>query len=222
MSELAKRLGNLTLRVDRMGLLAEQALADALEAVKASDVPAGLAIEQDDSAIDREEVEIERECIRLLALYQPAAIDLRKICFIIKVNNDLERIADMATSIGACIPSLVADKIDAGRFDGFDTLAGTTRDLLGRTIRLLGIMDLQAARNIIDDDRRIDQHYLNFAKAVLDNKEELAFNVDGALTLITLAKSLERIGDHCTNIAEDVVFLNTGDIIRHTHSDSAL
>ena len=99
MSELIKRLERLFLKLDHTALLVEQALADALFAVESGNDEDVETLIQSDVSIDTREVETERECIRLLALYQPAAIDLRRICFVVKANSDLERIADYCVKI---------------------------------------------------------------------------------------------------------------------------
>ncbi len=215
MSELQERLEKLLRRLDLMGMRTEQALVDAIRAAREGDIDAGLEVNQRDSLIDREEVEIEQECIRLLALYQPAAIDLRTICTIIKVNSDLERIADLAASIGRRTKHVVEDGIDFSRYDSFDPLVDATADTLGRTIRTLRASDTTAAQGVINSDDLIDEAYKRFVRSVLDTESKKAGGVEAAMTLINIAKAMERIGDLCTNIAEDIIFLRTGDIIRH-------
>ncbi len=215
MAELQERLEKVVLRLDLMGMRVEQALADALRAIKDGDVEAGQRVDLHDSVIDREEVEIEQECIRLLALYQPAAIDLRTICTIIKVNSDLERIADLAASIGKRTKHVVEDGIDFSRYDSFDSLTETTTDTLGRTVRTLRASNTTGAQGVIDSDDLIDESYRLFVRSVLDTESKKTGGVEAAMTMINVAKALERTGDLCTNIAEDIIFLRTGDIIRH-------
>jgi phosphate transport system protein len=218
MAELQERLEKLLLRLDLMGMRVEQALADALHAARDNDVEAGQQVDQRDSLIDREEVEIEQECIRLLALYQPAAIDLRTICTIIKVNSDLERIADLAASIGRRVKHVVEDGIDFDRYDSFDSLTETTTNTLGRTVRTLRATDTTGSQGVIDSDDLIDEAYRQFVRSVLDAEDKKAGGVEAAMTMINVAKAMERIGDLCTNIAEDIIFLRTGDIIRHAEA----
>ncbi len=215
MSELQERLQNLRLRLDLMGMRVEQALADAMQAARDGDVDAGLEVDRRDSVIDREEVKIEQECIRLLALYQPAAIDLRTICTVIKINSDLERIADLAASIGRRTKHVVEDKIDLQRYPHFDHLAEAATDILGKTVRMLNATDITAARTVIEFDDNVDQSYGRFVRSVLDAEGGRSAGAKVVMTLINLAKALERIGDLCTNIAEDIIFLKTGDLIRH-------
>jgi phosphate transport system protein len=215
MSELPKRLDRLILRLDHMGLRVEQALSDALHAVRTGNVEEADDVDENDSVIDRQEVDIERECIRLLALYQPAAIDLRRICFIIKVNSDLERIADLACSIARCTPALVEEDINLDNYPLFDSLADMSVETLGRTVRMLSTTDTDTARNIMDEDLKLDRAYTIFVRTALDRERSRADSVDTLFNILTMARCLERIGDLCTNIAEDIIFLSTGEIIRH-------
>jgi len=215
MSELQERLDKLVLRLDHMGMRVEQAVADALRAIEDQDVAAGQAVDEKDSVIDREEVEIEQECVRLLALYQPAAIDLRTICTIIKVNSDLERIADLASAIGRRVKHFVEDQPSPAEHEGFQRLAQATSDQLGRTVRMLTATDAAAAQAVIGGDDLVDEHYATFVRTVLDTEDRRVGGAETTMTQINLAKALERIGDLCTNIAEDMIFLRTGDIVRH-------
>lgn len=215
MNELQSRLHRLTLRLDHMGLRVEQAVADALAAVDSGDLDAGLAVDAADSVIDREEVEIEQECIRLLALYQPTAIDLRMICTVIKINNDLERIADLACSIGRRVKHVVNDKVPLAENVGYQRLCQDILDVLGTTVRILSTTDPVTARGVIKSDNRVDEDYWLFVRSVLDGENTGIGGVEPAITMINLAKALERIGDHCTNIAEDIIFLRTGEVVRH-------
>jgi phosphate transport system protein len=216
MSELQSRLNTLVLRLDHMGMRVEQALADALRALRKNDEKAGQAVDENDPVIDREEVEIEQECIRLLALYQPAAVDLRTLCTIIKINSDLERIADLAAGMGRRVKHLVEEKIVLAEYEEFDHLAHATQDAVGRTVRMLSRTDVETAWKVIRSDDLIDKGYKHLVQAVLEKEDRRTGGLSGAMTVINLAKALERIGDHCTNIAEDIIFLRTGDIVRHS------
>ncbi len=221
MSELPKRLDRLILRLDHMGLRVEQALADALHAVRTSDTDQADDVEANDSIIDRQEVEIEKECIRLLALYQPAAIDLRRICFIIKVNSDLERVADLACSIANQAKHLVEHDLALDESPLLGSMAEMCTETLGRTVRLLSTTDTATAQNIIAEDEKLDRAYGLFVRTVLNQEEQTNQAPDGIYALLVIGRSIERIGDLCTNIAEDIVFLSTGEIIRHADLDAA-
>jgi phosphate transport system protein len=217
-SELSKRLERLFLKLDRAALAVEQHLADMLFAVNSNNLSDAEAIIAGDEAIDRREVEIERECIRLLALYQPAASDLRKICFAIKVNNDLERIADNCVSSAKMMPILIEDQILINQFSAFRILSDSVTDAVQQTIRLLSTdQTVPLAVSIIKNDRLVvDEAFRNFLQAVFAEGERLHGQVNAVYALTSIGRALERIGDLCTNIAEDTVFLLTGEIVRHT------
>jgi phosphate transport system protein len=215
MSELPKRLDRLILRLDHMGLRVEQAFADALHAIRNGDVEEARDVQSSDNVIDRQEVEIEKECIRLLALYQPAAIDLRRICFIIKVNNDLERVADLACSIARQTLPLVEHNVSLDDFPLLGSLTEMCTETLGRTVRMLSTTDTDTAQNIIAGDVELDRAYGLFCRTVLNEGKLADESRDGVYALLQIGRATERIGDLCTNIAEDIVFLSTGEIIRH-------
>jgi phosphate transport system protein len=216
-SELPKRLERLFLKLDRAALAVEQQLADMLFAINSNSLPDAEAIIAGDEAIDRREVEIERECIRLLALYQPAAGDLRKICFAIKVNNDLERIADNCVSSAKMMSILVEDHISITKFPTFRTLSDLVVDAVQQTIRLiLTDQNVELAVSIIKNDRLVvDKAYRDFLQSVFVEGERLHGQINAVYALTSIGRALERIGDLCTNIAEDTVFLLTGEIVRH-------
>lgn len=216
MPELQRSLEKLALRLDRMGLQVAQVLDSALRAVRAGDAEAGRTIAADDAAFDQEEVEIEKECINLLALYQPKAVDLRRICCIIKANNDLERIADIAARMGRRVKHLAGGAVRLDRYPAFDTLEAAVRRILSMTVRMLNSTEPDLPRQVIEADREVDAAYDRFTRSVLEAARLRPTDIDTPLTLILLARSMERVGDHCTNIAEDIFYLLTGDIVRHS------
>ena len=213
MSELQNRLEKLTLKLDYMGMRCEQAVIDALAALEKGDIAAALEVDKSDAFIDREEVSIEQECIRLLALYQPAAVDLRTICTFIKINSDLERIADLATSIARQTKHAVSAELKFDEYSKFSLLCSETLDTLGKTVRMITASNTTTAMKVIDADEKIDQGYASMVRDLLSVND--CCNPQATMTMINLAKALERIGDLCTNIAEDFIFLKTGDIVRH-------
>lgn len=215
MSELRKNLDQLALRLDQMGLRVERAVMDSIRAVREGDIELGRQIDAGDGVIDREEVEIQQECVRLLALFQPAAVDLRTIFAIIQINSDLERIGDIAARVGRRVKYAVAQRVNLDQYPGLTQLAELVTSLLGKTVRLLTNADADAARSVIAADIQIDQAYQRVMQAALGGERTPEGGLEVAMTLVLLARALERIGDHCTNIAEDVVFLRTGDILRH-------
>ena len=228
MSELAKRLERLFSKLDHTALIVEQMLADALftlESGKEEDID---SLIQSDAAIDSREVETERECIRLLALYQPAAIDLRRICFVVKANSDMERIADYCVKIVKRGRRLKHKSIAIQAFPDFFNLAEQVSATLRKTIRLFTIYSekempehadsgVETAMSIIEADGETDVLFRAFVEQTLAVEQTFHGQLKVWYDLVALGRALERIGDLCTNIAEDAVFMFSGEIIRHTN-----
>ena len=221
MHELIKRLDKLFLKLDHTALLVEQSIADVIEVVLSGNQADAIAVIESDEEIDRREVEIERECIRLLALYQPAAIDLRRICFIIKVNSDLERIADLCVSIAKMQLRMYEHDASIHSILSFRKLADTASATYRKTIQLLAPQrdgntdNLAFAESIIQGDPENDAAFKDYLAEVLNEASPFKGNTDAIYALTSLGRSFERIGDLCCDIAEDAIFLETGEIVRH-------
>ncbi len=167
-----------------------------------------------DSEIDGEEVQVELETIRLMALYQPVGSDLRLLCTILKVNNDLERIADCAVNIAErarhlCVQALAIESAHLKR------MCPIVRLILRCAVQAYSTDDAEAAQRVVTDDEAIDALYGQIVREIVAGTERSTSNVAGQLDLLSIAKNLERIADHATNIAEDVIFVSTGQIVRH-------
>jgi phosphate transport system protein len=176
------------------------------------------ALEEDDDFINQQEVVIEEECLKLLALYQPVAGDLRLITTVMKINIDLERIADLACNI--------AERVEAIQnypyFPVPDQIAEMARDateMVRKALNSFVGINLQMAKQVIIDDRRVDE--LN-RQAIKEIKQLMACQpdlIDPALSCFSLSRHLERIADHAENIAEEVIYMISGEIIRHKHGE---
>jgi phosphate transport system protein len=164
---------------------------------------------------DREEVRIEQECLRVLALYEPVASDLRRLATIMKVSRDCERIADAAARI-ARRARKVARK--SGGIPVPDALKSLARDVLAlvrATYDALAGRDTRRARAIIEGDRSIDRQHRRLRKMLKEAIRQDTPNLDAWLQWLGTARNLERIADHATDIAETIVFLEEGIFIRN-------
>jgi phosphate transport system protein len=173
-----------------------------------------------DNAIDQQEVAIEEECLKILALHQPVAIDLRRTATAMKVNNDLERIADLAVNIAeraVCLAVHPELEIPANLHQMAELATAMVREALDSLVRL----DVHLARQVCARDERVDA----FNREVIDDlRAEMHARpetIEAALHLFSAARHIERIADHATNIAEDVIYLVEGEIARHKHDDPA-
>jgi phosphate transport system protein len=167
-----------------------------------------------DDEIDRREVELEEECLKILALHHPVASDLRFIVACLKIENDLERIADLAGNIAERTVSFASGSELAVPARIREMVEDCTR-MLRQSIDAFVRGDAQLARRICGEDDKVDRANRLIIQELLEAMHRDPACIDQAVELISVSKNLERIGDHATNIAEDVVYLVEGDIIRH-------
>ena len=169
-----------------------------------------------DEYVDKHEVHVEEECLKMLALHQPVAVDLRRIATVMKVNNDLERIADLAVSIAQRAQAM-------DEYPAFPIPQQLPRMVVLATQMVRGAMDAfvnmdnVAARRIISMDRTVDQHNREIIAELQTVMQQRPQLVPAALHCFSGVRHIERIADHATNICEDVIYLVEGDIVRHRH-----
>lgn len=174
-------------------------------------------VELDEQETDRREVAIELDCLRILALYEPLAKDLRRMATILKVNRDWERIADLALRIARRARKLSRLPGGVAMPEEMKQLA---REALSQVRACYGALeagDTDAARRVIAGDDLVDARYRALRKQL---KQQLSVDperLDAWILLMNMARSLERIADHATGIAQTVVYMQEGKVIRHTH-----
>ncbi|MCB9847425.1 MAG: phosphate signaling complex protein PhoU [Phycisphaeraceae bacterium] len=198
--------------------LAIQQVQDAIAALKSCDREAAQRVRRADDIVDREEVDIEEDCLKILALHKPVAIDLRRTTLILKVNEDLERIADHASGVAKAVSYL--DKADKPVWP--PALIAMTEEIhpvIARAKRALTDESKGASRELIAGDRTLNK----LAKKVFEQVEagiaEDALSERAGLLAYRASRDLERIGDLCVDIAEDILYFRTGEIVRHTSKD---
>jgi phosphate transport system protein len=214
---LFERLDELKDRVARLTSLVQQSAELAVQSILTADAALAQRVYDLDSRIDDEEVEIERQAIDLLALYQPAAGDLRLITVIIKANSDFERIADCAVNASQRVLGLVRGGYHAPA--DLRMMANSVLSTLRDTIKAFNLSDETLARQVLRGDDAVDALYHQIVQDMLSRLEAGGGDANVELSNIMIAKNLERVGDHCTNIAEDVIYAHTGQIIRHLHEE---
>jgi phosphate transport system protein len=196
----------------------EENVQQAVRALASRDVALAQAVVAGDEQVNRMEVDIEEECLKVLALHQPVAHDLRLIVAVMKINNDLERIADNAVSISQRAISAASFPRQAKQSLALEPMAEKALDMLGKALDSLVNADLILARKIIALDEEVDilhaRNYELFKEQIRNDPE----SVDYLLHFLVVSRNLERIADLATNIAEDVIYLNEGEIIRHKKS----
>jgi len=207
--EELKRLRDM---IARMGGLAERQVADSATALIRRDTELAAEVVSRDAQLDALEREIEAFCVKLLALRQPMAGDLRLIVTAMKISSDLERIGDYARN-GAKRAIVISSQPQFGSLNGFSRLAHLVQENLKGAIDALVNDDLSRADEVWNADQPVDDIYNGIFRELLTFMMEDPRNITAATHLLFVAKNLERIGDHATNIAERVHYAISGHIL---------
>lgn len=213
-----QELKRLRERLLAMAGLVEEAVGRSIQALVRRDPALTRQVIECDHAINTAEIEIDELCMRLLALYQPEATDLRLVAMAFKINNDLERMGDLAVNIAERTLDLLNEPllkplIDIPRMA--ELAQAMVRDSLDAFVR----RDADLARNVCRRDDEVDQINDQIFRELLTYMMNDPKSIERALGLILIGRHLERIADHATNIAEDVVYLVQGKTIKH-HAES--
>ncbi len=185
-----------------------------MKAVQQRDRQLALQAIETDHAIDQHEVQVEEECLKILALHQPVAIDLRYIIAVLKLNNDLERIGDLAVNIAQRALLLNAQPPIEVPFD-LPGLAEKTQGMFRQSLDALVNMDARRAREVCAMDDEVDAINRAMYEQVKQTIRTHPEDIEGLIALLSVSRYLERIADHATNIAEDVLYMVDGRIARH-------
>ena len=209
-----RELEKLKKKILSLGALVEERVYLAIKAIESRDPDLAKRIIRLDHEIDETEVEVEEECLKVLALYQPVAIDLRFIVAVIKINNDLERIGDEAVNIAERIQSIAKYPNISFHFD-YTEMAEIAAAMLKQSLDALVNLDIDTAFRILTLDDEVDDiqsnAYSQIKQAMREHPKEMTYLIN----LYLISRHLERIADHATNIAEEVIYLIEGEIIRH-------
>lgn len=206
-----KRLEN---RLLLLTAVVEESFRNAIRSVENRDLDLAASVADNDQRTNSMEVEIEDDCRNLLALHKPVAHDLRFIVTALKMTNDLERIGDFAARI-AEKGKLLAEYPSVALPADFPAMADLARSLFQRSVDTLINMDAREACNIIALDKRVDQYMQDINNEVVEWIKQTPETIAACINILWMVLALERVGDHASNIAEDVVYLIEGDIVRH-------
>ena len=194
--------------------MVEGQVEKAVRAVQLRDDELAEEVERLDGEIDLREIEVEEECLKTLALYQPVAVDLRFVISTLKINHDLERIGDLAVNIARKVRGLVLDPPPELSCD-LGLMCEKTQFLLRDSIDSLVSLNASDAATICTRDDEIDQMKATVRKEIETAIRQRPEKVGSLLRLLAVSRNLERIADLATSIAEDVVYLVEGRIMRH-------
>ncbi len=203
-----------------LGLCAivEKNVVMATKAIAEQDEALAQTVIAEDERIDRMEVELEEDCLKILALYQPVAVDLRAIVAVLKINNDLERIGDLTVNVAERAHYLAARPALPKPFD-FDLMADKVRAMLTKAVDAFVEGQSHAAHEVCKADDEVDAINRAMYKSVEAMLGEPDADVNTLIHLLSVSRDLERIADHATNIAEDVIYMISGEIVRHHVED---
>jgi phosphate transport system protein len=196
------------------GELVQKALRNAIAALLERDSDLARQVIEDDDLINAKDVEIDEFCLKLLALRQPAARDLRFVNTAIKINYDLERMGDMAVNVCERVLELNQEPQLKPYID-LPKVAETVQTMVKESLQAFVQEDLQLAWKVTKDDERVDQLNEQMFRELLTYMIEDLRTISRATRLLFISKDLERLADHAVNIAELVIFLVEGKIVRH-------
>ena len=219
---LQRDLDELKRDVLHLGSLVETALGNASFVLRDRRVKLAQAVYAGESVINEKEVQIEENCLKILALHQPVAIDLRFIVVVLKVNNDLERIGDLEENLTARAVYLAEREPMPEPMATINAMFVTIRSMLKDSLDSLVKLDVDLARKVIEQDDGVDQ----INRQMYDDFRQMmardASMIEQATSWLSCSRYLERIADLATNISEDVVFMVEGEVVRHQTQETSL
>ncbi len=213
-AHLFREIENLKREILTLGAMAETAVREATSALENRDESLAQSVIRSDDKLDEMEVQIEENCLKTLALHQPVAIDLRFIVAVLKINSDLERVGDLAVNVAERAAFLATQPPVDISFD-FRAMARQAQEMLKKSLDALVNLSAQQAREVLVSDDEIDamnrQMYLIVQDAIHAHPDQTG----SLIHMLSASRHLERIADHATNIAEDVIYMIEGVIVRH-------
>ena len=199
-----------------LGAKVENRVQQATQAIDSCDAEAASKIISQDYEIDQAEVEVEEECLKVLALYQPVAVDLRFLVAVIKINNDLERIADQAVNIAQRIKTMAKEKTNGQKFFfDYSQMIEKVNYMLKQSLDSLVNMDVDTAIEVCQLDDIVDNIRSEAYRSIKNIMKEHPTQLSYLINFFLISRHLERLADHCTNIAEEVIYMIEGEIVRH-------
>jgi len=213
---LERQLDRLKKMVLSLGVMVEEAVHNAITAVQTRDVDLADAVVAGDKRIDEVEIDLEEECLHALALDQPVAMDLRFTVAVLKMNNDLERIGDLAVNIAEQAKFLASEgEVEQMPYD-LTTMSQIVQTMLRSALDALVGLDTLKAHEVRRLDDEVDAMHRNMYTQITEAIRREPDQVEQMIHLLNISRQLERIADHAVNIAKDVLYMVGGDIVRHT------
>lgn len=209
-----RELDKIKKKILSLGTMVEENVRMAIKAIEEFDAGVAKMIISSDHKIDEMEVEVEEECLKIMALHQPVAVDLRFLVAVIKINNDLERIGDQAVNIAQRVKTITKKEGLDFVFD-YSVMAEKAQTMLKMSLDALVNLDEDLAFKVLLLDDEVDakkKEAYNLIKGAISENPD---NVSYLINLLLISRHLERLADHATNIAEEVIYMIEGEIVRH-------
>jgi phosphate transport system protein len=197
-----------------LGTMVQAAISRSISALLRHDTLLARAIIKEDEAIDRAEVEVEEMCVEILDTLHPTGEDLRFVIAVLKINDSLERIADLAENVAEIVVE-VGDWERFRRVKGIEELGEQAQYMVNRSLQALVQRDTETARAVIANDDRVDELFEQIKRRIEWELDRIPENANPLLKLEHVTRQFERMGDIATNIAEEVIYFVEGHIVRH-------
>jgi phosphate transport system protein len=214
-----QELETLKERLLAMGGLAEERVRTAMQGLVERDSELIDQVLNGDMPLNELHIEVDDLCLKLLALHSPMAADLRAVMAAIKINSDLERVGDLAVNIGEASRRYIQHP-SIKRLIDIPRMAGTAQRMLREALDSYVRGDIPLAQQVLDQDDELDTLKTQVFRELLTYMLQDPATIEPALDLILISRHLERIGDHATNVAEDVIFMVSGRDVRHHAADT--
>ncbi len=215
---IERQIEHLKQKILLLGTLVEEAISKSITALINRDASLAQRVMASDDEIDRMEVEVEEECLKMLALYQPVAADLRFVVAALKINNDLERMGDLAKNIAKRVSQLCNGE-PCELPPEIRTMAMKSQEMVKHCLDAVVNADPSLARQVREEDDAVDEARGHIRRKILQGIKSQPEKLETLLRINSVSKHIERIADMATNIAEDVIYMVEGDIVRHRSSD---
>jgi phosphate transport system protein len=212
--QIDQDLAELKTAIATMGGYVEQSLEEVMNVFQNRNVGTLKRLHESEAQINKSHIEIDDRCLRLLAKNSPLAKDLRLILACIKMNADLERMGDQSVNIAHCCKHLFTQSaLPAEAL--IPDMAILVRNMVRKALNAFMLQDEKLAREVLSEDDHVDEAKNHLFLQVVEVMKSNATAIETSLDLILISRNLERMADHATNIAEDVIFVATGDDVRH-------
>jgi phosphate transport system protein len=215
---LQRQFDRLKKSILTLGAVVEESVEKSLRSIEQRDPDLAAEVIEGDQRIDLMEVDVEEECLHTLALHQPVAFDLRFVIATLKINSDLERIGDQAANVAEQTQMLASDLSPISPPFDLRQMGRTVRDMLKKSLDALVNVDPELAEEVCALDTKVDELHRESYDLVAEAMRERPHEIKQLIQMLSVSRRLERMADHCVNIAQDVLYMARGDIARHRSS----